>query len=1772
MKKLMVSVLAALSWCSVRADLPEGLTPVEYVESTTAGKQYADTRYTPMTRTCGMCADLQLTAKFTDDKLLFGAINPNRCAGTDKGVWGYAWKESGTGGSGNLGSLDTDRHVLALNFYDSGVFIIDDDPVRSTTLPDVTTSTDRSPYVGAGHNGNSAYGAYPMRIYSFKITSDATTLEADLRPVADANGVACLYDLVRGITNYSRTATPFVAGPAVIRSDMLEIATTLLNDPGTSPACGRMTGLSAGDTVECSAPKSRCDPYGNETTCTGYRLYDCTLDLATWKPAFTEVSGSPFAGNSFTYTHGRSMQRIVWQYSRTYRGTNVYEGVSGGSWNEPSNWTKGAVPDATDHVVVEGKSVVFAPADASSTVRSLTLKKGARLEVQAPPAANPKNFATVYPSAYRFNVTETFVIEPGATFRPVVDRLTGNPVFVNCANFVLKDGGSVDATIAGYDWVSKSGVDLADLTAKGHQYVTGSDAYSYCIGTGTDNPSTPGYAVAGTRGVTYGYPYAPWLAGAQSSIYDANTTDKADRISRGGGAVVIFASGQLKVAGDIWAEGGTRFSGGSTGGGIWLVGNAFDFYSTARLNANGRGAISWINKRGTGGRISLGAGLTADHVSNLVTGQVPAQVSLACGDDLDFLNAHTYQGFLRTASVVIDLNRTEAGTRTYTVNTNVETLVAVKGVGVLGASKIGGLVSVDPTGEVSLGVERLKGEADARSHYSASGWRLLRGSTEIASGTGSTATWTPSATNALVTLEWTIDSITQDPESDFFADVPAGANAAKTFTGADGGNWEDAGNWSPAGVPGLSDTVTLAGKTVYATNTIGAKSLVVAADAKLVVGGAGDAVLAETAAIGPKFGLKVAGDCSISGQVAVGGKDLTVPARLEVGGDLTLEGAAVLAVYATRASKYDFATLYAEATPVTVGGKLTLNGTSQVVPDSDYLTGAPVHFTAGTVEIAGEARFNAVARGWGWKVRDGLDYGVEIRGWGCTSGNDTFETYAPGSPGPANDNNAFCGAGHGGLADGAGIYAGRAYGYEYAPFLPGSCGYASTSRGGGAIWIDCSGQFTLNGALDASGTSATTSTERNSTGGGICVSAAGFAAGPQAQLLASGGTSPGSSYGAAGGRIALLLATTAAERAALAHGETPTGLTYTSGIAGVPTVTVTGGAGSSSLAEDGTVATVRGTATQPTVHVTGDPVAAVSTGVVYGDVVTALGATANLTASEYGTDPNASYIRYSCLGYLATNATGEVIAQGEGRSASFTVADNDTYFTWRWGNRQTGMDVKLPANCGGTVSYGGTAYAASFQIWANDGTEIEATASSGYEFLYWIGDVPAGCERQARLALPGGTYRSVRPVFRPASAATTRTWLGGTGDWIDPAMWEGGVIPGLGDDVVIGEGVCHVSNYVACANLTVNGTAKLLMGCTLASGKTTVVPTYPTMNAVSYGGTIAFERLAMALTGTLTVGGTAEVAVGADDQSAPPQIAARDVSLAGSGVLYLTAASRTTTATYDAGYDTGRGFLTVVNNLAIGDTAQLYLRSDSYSGGSMVCVVSNQFTLAAGATVNANDGGFWVNMAKDPQSLQPVQSRSGGAYTGAGHGGTAYGGSKNDLYDVLYAPRMPGATSVPPYSNNRENCRPAGGVIRIHARRVAIAGTMKATSETSNEYFGSSGGAIWVTSENDLKLASGAVLSVIGGTYAGARWGGGGRIALARYLKPEELAALTADGATLPERFAKHPDRNVYDYAAFTNRFSDVTVDIRGGTSAWDGTGTFRFLDGKGSGLTVVIR
>ena len=847
MKKLILAVGVCVCALGAMAAAVDHL--VEYVETSgigSTGNQYVLLDYKP-TKNSVIEAEVAFLDK-SFNQCFFCSRGNATDTKTFTAFWiggnGIRWDYNRTTAA-YAGNDIAEGDKVSLKFANNGLWINAENTDMSVTPADYAPANKMmlfASYTCAETATPKPTGNYAkMRLYSFKAyDDDGETLKVDLRPCVDSDGNAGLYDFVSGNVYYNKGTTPFVIGNVV--RDFVHVSGL----PGNFAIDGEpVYGLNVatnGQEFVFAAPEGHIvRPTGTVIRCTGWKLYDWETE-----GLICESDENNKFLCSLTY---ESPVNLVWQ------------------------WEVRA-PGAEDDIVIDKAVTVTGP----MTCKSLTIKEGGFLKVQAPAAADPKNFATVYPSACKLTVTETFKIERGGTFQPITDVLTGNPVFVNCADFVLEEGGQVEASAMGYGWASQTGVDFAALNALGHVYVKQNDGYSYCPGAGTTYNGTPGYTSAGSRGASsvYGYQYAPWIPGAVSGLYNKYATNEKQWSgwARGGGAVVIFASGKQTIAGDIWANGVWRFYNGSTGGSVWLVANEFKFYSTARLNANGASNASNYNNIYCGGRISLGAGLTAEHVSNLVTGQAPAQVSLACGNNLSFINAHTYKGITATDAMIIDRTRTESGTRTYTVNTNLLTLVAVKGVGVRGADRIGGLLSVDPENPGTIGVEDLKGADESAVHYTASGWRLLDGETEIANGAGQTASWTLAEKYALLTLEWTIVSVEKDPEPDFFADVPAGTGAEKTFVGEDGGDWDEPSNWSPAGVPGLTDLVTLEGKTVCATGVIGAASLTVASDAKLVVGGTGADVLAETAAEGERFGLKVTGDVAIAGQVSFGGKNL----------------------------------------------------------------------------------------------------------------------------------------------------------------------------------------------------------------------------------------------------------------------------------------------------------------------------------------------------------------------------------------------------------------------------------------------------------------------------------------------------------------------------------------------------------------------------------------------------------------------------------------------------------------------------------------------------------------------------------------------------------------------------------------------------------------------------------------------------------------------------------------------------------------------------------
>lgn len=148
----------------------------------------------------------------------------------------------------------------------------------------------------------------------------------------------------------------------------------------------------------------------------------------------------------------------------------------------------------------------------------------------------------------------------------------------------------------------------------------------------------------------------------------------------------------------------------------------------------------------------------------------------------------------------------------------------------------------------------------------------------------------------------------------------------------------------------------------------------------------------------------------------------------------------------------------------------------------------------------------------------------------------------------------------------------------------------------------------------------------------------------------------------------------------------------------------------------------------------------------------------------------------------------------------------------------------------------------------------------------------------------------------------------------------------------------------------------------------------------------------------------------------------------------------------DYTFATGTSFLAVGGGLSLADTSVLGLYSDPMSGGS-VKVTADSFTVAETAKVDALGRGYaWLN------STPPDAPGLGYSYTvGGSHGGQGGGNSASSKYDFELAPVMPGS----PNGSYSSNQRPAGGVIRVHARTMSIEGTLTVDSVTSTWTTGS---------------------------------------------------------------------------------------------------------------------
>ena len=170
------------------------------------------------------------------------------------------------------------------------------------------------------------------------------------------------------------------------------------------------------------------------------------------------------------------------------------------------------------------------------------------------------------------------------------------------------------------------------------------------------------------------------------------------------------------------------------------------------------------------------------------------------------------------------------------------------------------------------------------------------------------------------------------------------------------------------------------------------------------------------------------------------------------------------------------------------------------------------------------------------------------------------------------------------------------------------------------------------------------------------------------------------------------------------------------------------------------------------------------------------------------------------------------------------------------------------------------------------------------------------------------------------------------------------------------------------------------------------------------------------------------------------------------------------------------------------------------------------------------------------------------------------------------APIHPGAANGN-YQSNANYVSRGGGLVRIHAGEMSIAGQVLANAGspgyTVNLFGGAAGGGIWLTA-NAFDFAATAVLSVKGGDtkYYSDSVGGGGRIAIGEGLLDSHIATLAATGEC-PGLRKSATRTNEKSLAKFSSQHPGVIIIIESGDDKYGSTsdgnkGSFEFYTPSG--------
>ena len=329
MKKLAYGIVwafAAMSAADVFAAgerIPAGYTEIEYIQGNGSNARIV-TDYTPQPNTDKIEAVVECPAN-----TLAGNVNHAIWCARGNGLSVDSWTLFILGTqfrfdympNGHAVSLTPDFTISTGTKY---TITAEDNTVTYSANGSVlqTQSTPAYSYIAGsvlalfashhtGINANvSNYGKH--RLYSFKVWRSGDLIHYFV-PCKDSGGVATLVDICGNPATLTKSGNFTAGGEGHYYDDTLFVVEDVLAVAGNpsqygspSPAYGKRSGLSAGDTVAVSCGATPTINDGKAYACTGWELYDINGDVVS-------------IGNetSFTYTHPTPAEyrKLEWQWT-----------------------------------------------------------------------------------------------------------------------------------------------------------------------------------------------------------------------------------------------------------------------------------------------------------------------------------------------------------------------------------------------------------------------------------------------------------------------------------------------------------------------------------------------------------------------------------------------------------------------------------------------------------------------------------------------------------------------------------------------------------------------------------------------------------------------------------------------------------------------------------------------------------------------------------------------------------------------------------------------------------------------------------------------------------------------------------------------------------------------------------------------------------------------------------------------------------------------------------------------------------------------------------------------------------------------------------------------------------------------------------------------------------------------------------------------------------------------------------------------------------------